>query len=104
MNRSKQQDIMRLMGARQEMARQPEKNRLVALMERIDPFEEAREASEMDVWEEKAPVTHQPLINEDGELIGWEEVATQTARSPEGDEEHNTHGKTLHTELIWYDE
>lgn len=95
MDRRKQSQIMRVMGCRHEMDRQPDKHPLEALMDRVDPYEDQREETEMDVWEGNAPLATVQLEDD-----SFDVRTTTTARTPRGDEKHALNGKVIRTELI----
>jgi len=92
------QSINRLMGTGQEMLRQAKNgafsDRLGNLMERVDPFWEDREETEMDIYYRQGPL--EVTETEDG----IEEKPTRTARSPNEDEEHRVHAEVIVSDLI----
>lgn len=73
--------INRLMGTQQEMMNQMQNgdfdDRLGRLMNRVDPFWEDREKTEMDIYERQSPVGVGPQ---------GEEKTVHTAREPSTDE------------------
>jgi len=91
--------VNRLMGTRQEMKRQMENgdfnDRLGRLMNRVDPYWEDREKTEMDIYERQAPVA----VGDDGT-----ESTTHTARTPSTDENgnpsHRQEGTIIASELL----
>jgi len=95
--------INRLMGTRQERIHQMENgdfnDRLERLMNRVDPYWEEREKTEMDIYERQAPVAVRK--NDEGEPV---ERTTHTARTPSTDEEgnpkHRQEGTIVASELL----
>jgi len=91
--------INRLMGTRQEQLHQAQNgdfdDRLGRLMNRIDPYWEDREKTEMDIYRRQAPVG----VGPDGE-----EKTVRTARTPETDEdgepEHRLEATITASELL----
>jgi hypothetical protein len=95
MNKFKQ--IQRLMGfPRETMRQKPQGTRLERFMSSVDPYDQEREESEMDMYEREGPIVIE--TDEDGNVVN--EAVGQTARTPRGDEDHALQGTIVATELI----
>ena len=95
--------INRLMGTGREMRFQMENgdfnDRLSHLMNRVDPYWEDREKTEMDIYERQAPV--KVVTGDEGKAV---ERTAHTARTPSTDENgspnHRQEGTIIASELL----